>query len=797
MKTIEVSNGDEGKEPPVKRTKIIKQQQQEIEFERGKNLGISVDDDLYIRRITDPQSPLVRGARYGVIHWQIIAIDNVPIKTKDELGVAIQKNNRETEQKGIIKLETKITAPISATILASSKPAELQAVLPGLTPTHGPLLSPVVPAPAAPESVSVPSCSSIEVNVGTDRLKNHTNRVSSSQLRQVFDNQEKNERIPPEARRVLHLGDSLPTFRLGNDQVTRLITGSCTWQLSRSDAARSDVAITACAAYTVLGCQTFDCGDIYAGVEDLVGKFLATARGHTRELAHRIRIHTKVIPDLQQGQETEIVELSQLQQALHSRICASVLRSANRLGIANLDLVQLHWWDWHVPGLEVALKVLQTLKSKGLVRNVGITNVDLERLERIIRDHRQQDENIDGPPVACVQVNLSLIDRRPLTSGLPELCKAQGIAFLAHGCLCGGLLSDYWIDKPQPEISSLQPGMALNLVLVQHYGGWQSFQDLLHCLAKIAAKHTLKLAAMSANSQPKEEEFNNNQPRIVTVSMIAIAWTLCQIGVDAIVLGARNCRHVNDAAYAVSSLELDESDLEAIAEYINDSRGPHGPVYGLERFDPRLVALAGSGADGSITNPVNRSSSRATTPDHLTECAKRLYTVYSLYKESMPAIPEDLVDYCAALYLILCSEDNLDSNRKSWMSASAYENLNSTELVQLLRGFVSEIDCIPATNISTIPAPTYGTVTLSSRQLRAFAATMLASSEQARFVQHKQPDGNSSPRTHRASSDAAIAVARASLHSKFVKQLQAGIQKQGAKATAGTDDDGNEPCLLQ
>ena len=51
-----------------------------------------------------------------------------------------------------------------------------------------------------------------------------------------------------------------------------------------------------------------------------------------------------------------------------------------------------------------------------------------------------------------MQVQYSLIDRRPYSSGLTQYCMKQGIAVLAYGVLAGGFLTDEWLNKPLPSM---------------------------------------------------------------------------------------------------------------------------------------------------------------------------------------------------------------------------------------------------------------------------------------------------------------------------------------------------------
>ena len=115
------------------------------------------------------------------------------------------------------------------------------------------------------------------------------------------------------------------------------------------------------------GICTFDCGDIYTGVEELYGQMIRAhrSRGGLRE---DISIHTKLVPDLCAIQEHSV----------DREYIESVLRrTLNRLGTKYMDLVQFHWWDTSVSGYVAALGVLNDLVGRGLVKKIGITNFDI------------------------------------------------------------------------------------------------------------------------------------------------------------------------------------------------------------------------------------------------------------------------------------------------------------------------------------------------------------------------------------------------------------------------------------
>ena len=175
------------------------------------------------------------------------------------------------------------------------------------------------------------------------------------------------------------------------------------------------------------GITTFDCADIYTGVEALIGGWLKrrAARG-----ADPVQVHTKYVPDLDRL-------------PTHSRadVMRGIERSLARLGVDCLDLVQLHWWDYDVPGYVDAAAWLDDLRRAGKIRHLGLTNFDQRRLREIIAA---------GVPVVSHQVQYSVLDRRP-AKGMAALCRDRGIGLLCYGALAGGFLSDRYLGSPAPR----------------------------------------------------------------------------------------------------------------------------------------------------------------------------------------------------------------------------------------------------------------------------------------------------------------------------------------------------------
>lgn len=332
--------------------------------------------------------------------------------------------------------------------------------------------------------------------------------------------------------------------------VPRVIHGA--WQLSAGHrgaggAPDRDEAVQGLLRLAEAGFDTFDCADIYTGVEELLGEVLRAwrRRGGDRA-APELRVHTKLVPDL--------AALPGLDRGYVERV---VDRSLRRLGVERLDLVQLHWWDYAVPGYVEAAGWLDDLRRAGKVRLVGATNFDAEHLAEVLDA---------GVPVVSNQVQHSVVDRRP-EGALAGLAERRGVALLGYGALAGGFLSERWLGAPEPSSSVTAPATALPnrsltkyRLILDEFGPWSLFQDLLETLAAIGRRHRASLAA------------------------VALRAALDRPGAGAAVLGASGARHLGDTLHALD-LHLDDEDRAAIEAVLARAQGPAGPVYALER-DP-------------------------------------------------------------------------------------------------------------------------------------------------------------------------------------------------------------------
>ena len=159
--------------------------------------------------------------------------------------------------------------------------------------------------------------------------------------------------------------------------------------------------------------------------------------------------------------------------------------SRRRMGVDRLDLLQFHWWDYADAGYLDALEHLADLREEGKIRHLGLTNFDTERLGLIAGR---------GVAVVSNQVQYSLIDRRPEVRMAP-FCRDHRITLLAYGAVLGGLLSEKYLGRPEPRRAELGTASLQKYKnMIDAWGGWPLFQELLAVLKQIADKHRVGIA---------------------------------------------------------------------------------------------------------------------------------------------------------------------------------------------------------------------------------------------------------------------------------------------------------------
>jgi aryl-alcohol dehydrogenase-like predicted oxidoreductase len=280
-------------------------------------------------------------------------------------------------------------------------------------------------------------------------------------------------------------------------------------------------------AYHDAGFTTWDLADHYGPAEDFIGEFRREfAARNGEERLSEIQAFTKWVP--RPGRITRrMVE-------------DAIGRSLSRMGVDCLDLLQFHWWDYHDASYLDALKHLADLKGEGKIRHLALTNFDTERL-RIITDH--------GIRIVSNQVQYSFVDRRP-EAAMAAFCNDHGITLLTYGTVLGGLLSEKYLDRPQPQHGELNTASLHKYSnMIDAWGGWALFHELLGVMKRVADKHQ------------------------VSIANVGVRYILDRPAVAGVIVGTRLgvAQHIADNA-RVFGLALDGDDRASIDAVLAKSR---------------------------------------------------------------------------------------------------------------------------------------------------------------------------------------------------------------------------------
>jgi aryl-alcohol dehydrogenase-like predicted oxidoreductase len=309
-------------------------------------------------------------------------------------------------------------------------------------------------------------------------------------------------------------------------EICRLLVGM--WQVSGAHGPIDrERALRAMFAHFDAGFDTFDLSDHYGPAEDFIGEFRRRLRAERGEEAStRLRAFTKWVP--RPGPMTRAI----VEQAIDT--------SLRRMNTNTLDLLQFHWWDYDDPRYLDALGHLADLRNAGKIRHLALTNFDTEHLESILDR---------GIPVVSNQVQYSLVDRRPEV-GMSGLCQRRGVFLLTYGTLAGGLLAERYLRRAEPGRAELTTASLQKYKrMIDAWGGWARFQELLEALETVARKHG------------------------ATIARVAVRAVLDRPAVGGVIVGVRfgQSEHIADNT-RVFDLALDAEDLDRIATATATSR---------------------------------------------------------------------------------------------------------------------------------------------------------------------------------------------------------------------------------
>ncbi len=323
-------------------------------------------------------------------------------------------------------------------------------------------------------------------------------------------------KLPPSSR-----------FQLTEDlNICRILNGM--WQVSGAHGRiNPKVAIESMFKYFDAGYTTWDLADHYGPAEDFIGEFrrqLMATRG--QDALSQLQAFTKWVP--RPGKMTKnIVE-------------KNIDISRQRMGVDCLDLLQFHWWDYRDQNYLDALHYMAQLQTEGKIRHLALTNFDTEHLKIIVEN---------GIKITSNQVQFSLVDRRPLVK-MVEFCQTHDIKLLPYGVVCGGFLSEQYLNQPEPNNFRLETvSLKKYKNMIDAWGGWSLFQELLKTLKAIAQKHD------------------------VTIPNIAVRYILEQPTVAGAMVGTRLgiSQHIEENAQ-VFEFSLDAEDNQTLNSVFSQSR---------------------------------------------------------------------------------------------------------------------------------------------------------------------------------------------------------------------------------
>ncbi|MEA5618456.1 aldo/keto reductase [Cronbergia sp. UHCC 0137] len=316
-------------------------------------------------------------------------------------------------------------------------------------------------------------------------------------------------------------------FQLTPDlKICRILNGM--WQVSGGHGRiNPQAAIQSMFKYVDAGFTTWDLADHYGPAEDLIGEFrrqLVATRGE--EALANIQAFTKWVP--RPGKMTKkLVE-------------ENIDISLRRMNVEALDLMQFHWWEYKDSNYLDALKYMAELQTEGKIKHLALTNFDTEHLQIITEA---------GIKIISNQVQFSLVDKRPEVKMI-NYCQQHDIKLFTYGTVCGGLLSEKYLQKPEPRNFDLNTASLRKYkTMIDNWGSWRLFQELLSTLKQIADKYE------------------------VSIANVAVRYILDQPSVGGVIVGARLglSEHIEDNA-KVFSFALTEQDLKMINDVSVHSR---------------------------------------------------------------------------------------------------------------------------------------------------------------------------------------------------------------------------------
>ena len=264
----------------------------------------------------------------------------------------------------------------------------------------------------------------------------------------------------------------IETIQLAPDfSICRILNGM--WQVAGGHGQiNHDSAISQMLDYNEKGFNTWDMADIYGPAESFYGDFrneIEKKKGKNE--LEKIQGFTKFVPN--PGSMTRSIVEHYIDQSM------------KKMNVDVIDVIQFHWWDYNDANYIDALHELTNLRDNGKISHLALTNFDTERMQVMVDD---------GIQLVSNQVQYSIIDQRPNVK-MASFCKNHDMKILTYGTLLGGLLTENYLGVPKPTQADLDTySLQKYMNMIDAWGGWNLFQELLVVLDDIAKKHNVQIA---------------------------------------------------------------------------------------------------------------------------------------------------------------------------------------------------------------------------------------------------------------------------------------------------------------
>ena len=311
------------------------------------------------------------------------------------------------------------------------------------------------------------------------------------------------------------------TILAKNLEINRILNGM--WQIAGAHGQiESESAVSDMEKYHEAGFTTWDLADIYGPAESLIGEF-------RRKVGKKEKFQalTKFVPN--PGPMSNSIVTHYIEQSL------------KKMDTDCIDLLQFHWWDYNDTSYLDALHYLSKLQNEGKIKYLGLTNFDTKRVKIMIENDFH---------IVSNQVQYSILDNRA-EKLMVSFFEKHNIKILSYGTLLGGFFSEKYLDADEPHRGDLTTASLQKYKnMIDAWGGWQLFQELLRVLNDIAKKHYCSIANVAT-------KFVLDKPQVAGVIIGAR-------------LGIVNHREDNIKTFDIKLDQKDISLIETITKKSND-----------------------------------------------------------------------------------------------------------------------------------------------------------------------------------------------------------------------------------